>query len=327
MLAVLVKRPRRQGIPMTIGRTWLVLTLFSASIAGWGPPLEAAERPALPAGKRLVDPQELMRRMFGEETEADRAALEQVEISREEERKIGQAALQAFLAEMNRQGIRVVSRGREVEYLRDLVEMTKPLMTRRDRYRTISVYLADAPPCEAKSFPGGTLVFFQGMLDAGPSEAALVGAVGHELAHLDRGHQLTRARRFKLAQQTLSGQRAPAFSPEQFFASGTAMMRLWTRPFSPEDEATADRDGARWAYVLGYDPRELAKLVEKLPQRRFPPVPVPDFLQSHPDPERRAKAILDEYEKLQQADPKPRLYVGEENLRRRIARSRRAFRR
>jgi len=310
---------------MTLRRAWLVLTLFSASIAGWVPPSQAAERPALPAGKRPFDPQDLLRRMFGEETEADREALAKVEIPLREERRIGSAAVEAFLADLKRQGIRVVARGRDVQYLQDLVETVRPLLTQRDRYRTITVYLADAPPCEAKSFPGGTLVFFQGMLDAGPSEAALVGAVGHELAHLDRGHQLTRARRFKLAQQTLAGQRGPAFSPEQFFAAGTSMMRLWTRPFSPEDEATADRDGARWAYALGYDPRELAKLVGRLPPRQGPPVPMPDFLQSHPDPERRAKAIVDEYGRLQEADPKPRLYVGEENLRRRIARSRRAF--
>ena len=38
--------------------------------------------------------------------------------------------------------------------------------------------------------PGGTLIFFRGILDFAGSEAALVGVIGHELSHLDHGHQL-----------------------------------------------------------------------------------------------------------------------------------------
>jgi hypothetical protein len=34
------------------------------------------------------------------------------------------------------------------------------------------------------------------------------------------------------------------------------MMRIWMQPFRPEFEAEADEDGARWAYLAGYDPRE-----------------------------------------------------------------------
>ena len=47
------------------------------------------------------------------------------------------------------------------------------------------------------------------------------------------------------------------------------MMRLLSRPFRPEDESEADRDGAAWAYRAGYDPREMAALFERLHQRDF----------------------------------------------------------
>jgi predicted Zn-dependent protease len=214
-----------------------------------------------------------------------------------------------------------VSQGKEVDYLRALVEAVRPQMQQAERYRRITTYLAQSPECEARSFPGGTLVFFRGLLEQAESEAAVVGIVGHELSHLDRGHHTLRARRVKLAEQKLAAG-AEQFSLERFFSAGTSLARLWTRPFRPEDEAAADRDGALWAYASGYDPREMAKLFLRLHQQRpAPALVLPGFLQTHPAFENRAQAIDKLYEKLQMDDPKDRLYAGHENLRRRIPRS------
>ncbi len=91
-------------------------------------------------------------------------------------------------------------------------------------------------------------------------------------------------------------------------------------------EAEADRDGARWAYQAGYDTREMARLLLRLGRDDGkPPLPIPSFLRSHPPAAERHKAILEAYQKLQEADPKDNLYVGRENLRRRVARARREF--
>ena len=51
---------------------------------------------------------------------------------------------------------------------------------------------------DAFSVPGGDLLFSQGLLETAGNEAALMGVVCHELAHLDRGHQLLELRRAKL---------------------------------------------------------------------------------------------------------------------------------
>ena len=107
--------------------------------------------------------------------------------------------------------------------------------------------------------------------------------------------------------------------------TGMMFAKMWTQPFRPEDELEADRDGARWAYQTGYDPRELAKLFERLRGDGPAGIALPPFLQSHPDPASRRKAVLDAYEELQRQRPADRLYVGKENLRRRVARSRREF--
>lgn len=289
----------------------------------------AAEPPQGP-GARLPqfpprDPQAMFDGLFGPPGDAEKKALAAIDVSIQEERQMGDAALRGFVAELKAQNIQVVGRGKEVDYLRDLVRAIEPMMSNGRRYGSIRVYLARSPQCDARSFPGGSVVFFRGLLDSAGSEAAVVGIVGHELSHLDRGHLLLRARRVKLAQQTFAGG-IGGMSAEEFFAIGTTAIKIWTRPFQPEDEAEADRDGARWAYQAGYDPREMARLFLQLQGRQGGgPMPVASFLRSHAAPGDRHRAIMKLYEELERQTPKQKLYVGRENLRRRIARSRQEF--
>jgi predicted Zn-dependent protease len=131
-----------------------------------------------------------------------------------------------------------------------------------------------------------------------------------------------RGRRLKLAEQTF-GVRRPEMTPDRFFDLGTIALKAWTHPFQPEDEAEADRDGTRWAFQAGYDPREMARLFLELGNRQLADqIPFPAFLRSHPRMADRHDAILAVYEELQQQTPRADLYVGQENLRRRIARAR-----
>lgn len=273
-----------------------------------------------------IDPSKVLEEMFGPEAEAEaeeqERALAEVEITIDEERRVGTRAARAFLTSLKGQGIRVIDRGREVGYLHDLVKTIRPLMAHADRYGKIQVYLAESPEADARSFPGGTLVFFEGMLERCGNEAALIGVVGHELSHLDRGHQLRRVRRWKLVERRLSGQPG-RLTPRQLMESGTMFAKMWTRPFRPEDELEADADAARWAYLAGYDPRELAKLFARVGDGDGDGrAAMPFFLQSHPAPPRRRQVVLDRYEQLQHQRPNDTLYIGEENLRRRIARCR-----
>ena len=113
---------------------------------------------------------------------------------------------------------------------------------------------------------------------------------------------------------------------ENFFAAGRALMGLWARPFRPEDEAQADHDGAVWAYRAGYDPRELAQLFQRLARsRRGKTADVPGFLLTHPRNDDRRRAILAVYRELSRTEPQARLYVGRENLRRRVTKAQREF--
>jgi len=259
--------------------------------------------------------------LFGEEGEVDEELLAGIEVSAREEQQIGKRTVEGYLAYLKGQRLRVVERGRDVEYLRKLVETLQPMMDNRERYPAIGVYLVLSDRCDARSFPGGHLVFFRGLLETADNEAALIGIVGHELSHLDRGHHTRRIKQMKLAERTFSG-REGAISFEKSFVVGTVMMRAWLRPFRSDHEKEADMDGARWSYQAGYDCREMAKFFLELHERSGNlDLPIPEFFRSHPAAPDRHRAIMDEYERLQADRPKDHLHIGEENLRRRTVRT------
>ncbi len=169
---------------------------------------------AQPPGPFLPDPARMLERLFGPDAPEDERALAEVKISPREQAELGRQAVQAYFDGLKAAQVRVLSRGRDVEYLRKLAETVRPLMTNARSCPPLKIYLIDAPWFEARSFPEGTLVFSRGMLDMAGSEAALVGMIGHELSHLDHQHHGVRLRRMKLA-QTRMAQRAGAVSSKR----------------------------------------------------------------------------------------------------------------
>lgn len=268
----------------------------------------------------LSQPEKMFDQFFGEDSEADREALEKIKISPDDERQLGRQILEAGRAGWKAEGIEILSKGRDVDYLRSLVETLKPYMTNGDRYPSIQVLVARSPRVDARSCPGGTLIFFEGLLDKAGSEAALAGIVGHELSHLDRGHQLLPLKKMKLMEQTF----AQGFDPNEFFKSGPAMIKLMSRPFRPEDERDADRDGAEWAFRAGYDLRELARLFQQQADQAQEPGATesgPTFFRTHPYYRDRHQAILKQFSQLKKKHPQQELFVGRENLKLRTTRT------
>ncbi|HJN07263.1 MAG TPA: M48 family metallopeptidase [Pirellulaceae bacterium] len=270
------------------------------------------------------DPQRMFEQFFGAVPAEDREKIDKITISARNESQIGERASRQYIAELRRKGIKVITRGKDVEYLRKLVALVRPKMENASRYKTIRVYLAESNETDARSFPGGTLVFYRGMLEFAENEASLIGVIGHELSHLDHGHQLYDAKRVKLMQSTFSG--TNGFSPDQFFRSGAMLMRSFGKPFRPEDESVADNSGAVWAYELGYDPREMAKLFLRMHERdRGAKANLPAFLRTHPYHLDRYKALTERFKQLQADKPNDNLYLGAENIVNRIPRSEKEF--
>lgn len=281
--------------------------------------VELREAAAQPFKLPFTDPARMFEQAFGEDSEADRKALEKIVVTVEEEQQLGKQILQEGLAMYKESGITIVTTGRDVEYLQSLVDTLKPRMRHQDRYPAIKVMVARSPKIDARSCPGGTLIFFEGLLDAAGSEAALVGIVGHELSHLDRGHQLLPVRRMKLMERSLSSPR----NLSQFAQSGPSLMKLWARPFRPEDERDADSDGVAWALASGYDAREMARLFPKKGGKATTEtLPWATYFQSHPDNGQRVQAIHAQYLKWKKLHPSAEpLFIGTENLAERLSRS------
>ncbi len=266
-----------------------------------------------------------LERMFGRQPGELEKQLAAVQISAAEEKRFGDQALQAFVAELRQRKIPVVSRGREVNYLRELVAQLRPKMQHAGRYRRITVLLARTSDTDARCFPGGTVVVFEGLLQIVQSEAALVAILGHELSHVDHGHQLRQVKSMKLAQQTFTAQPGN-MNIEQMLGNTMFLAQSFSRPFRPEDETQADQDGVRWCYELGYDPLELAKLFLRLDrQSDGRKEMVPEFFRSHPYHRDRYEAIVTQLKQLQRDRPRDDLYVGQRNLLECVPRSKRHY--
>lgn len=278
---------------------------------------------------KFFDPDKFFNEMFGEETAADRAALQKVKISARDESRFGNSAAKQYLTQLKGRGVEVTERGSDAAYVRCLVNMLRTRMKNHKRYSKIRIYVADSLETDAISFPGGTIVIFRGLIEFCENEAALVGVLGHELSHIDRGHQLYYMRRWKIAQQSFQG---GGFDPKKMMNLGGMMAKTFSRPFRPEEETEADLDGARWAFELAYDPKELAEVFLRMHNRdqskrnlASARSVASSFFRSHPFHIDRYEAILGKSNELVKKNPTQPLYIGRPNVQKRTCRARKKF--
>ena|GEM_PF-964246 len=246
---------------------------------------------------------------------ADKQELAKINVSIGDERKVGENQFQAYCKYLESQKIQLTSQGRDVVYLKKLVARLRPLMQNQQRYPEIRIHVARSSITDARSFPGGQVIVYRGLLGFVENEAALVGILGHELSHIDRQHQLQKLRNARLAEDKLN---AGGVGVNKFLNVGQLMMKSFVTPFSSELEKEADLDGARWCFQLGYDPLEMAQVFRRLHERdQGRQVPLPSFLRSHPFHIDRFKAIQDERNRLVDSSPDRHLEIGRANLRQR----------
>ena len=135
----------------------------------------------------------------------------------------------------------MVSRGKDIDYLRRLVEMLRPSM-------------AQGPPLSPDHDLPGRFALLRGPL-AARRDAGLFPRAAPE--RRDRGGPggCNRARIVALGSRPSVGPTPPHethaaglpaeakdMSLDRIFTTTTTMTRLWCRPFRPEDELTADLD-------------------------------------------------------------------------------------
>jgi predicted Zn-dependent protease len=255
----------------------------------------------------------------------DNELLAKVAISWSEESQLGQDVFNDLRRRLAAHRIALDQRGKNLEYLKRLVALLQPQMKQAQRYRALQVFVADVDLPNAYALPAGRLIVTRGMLEPAGCEAALVCVLGHELSHLDRGHLLRRMKQWRLAQDRLA-QPPTDFSFDRLSDQMSYMSQLFLRPFGPDEELEADRDGITWAYQAGYDPLAVEQVYAAMDEAGITaPSFLPAFLRSHPLTAQRRQNLRATVIQLQTAEPKPDLYPGRENLRRRTTWAQQTF--
>ena len=163
-----------------------------------------------------------------------------------------------------------------------------------------SFAVVDSPAVNAFALPGGFIYVTRGLLAHLDNEAQLVGVLGHEIGHVTARHsaqQYTRSMGASIG--VLIGS---IFVPEvrpftDLAQSGLGVLFL---KFGRDDELQADALGAEYAPGGGWEPEEVPKFLTTLARiaEATDRNGVPNWLQTHPQPENRATRVSETVAKV-----------------------------
>ncbi len=161
--------------------------------------------------------------------------------------------------------------------------------------------LADPRTVNAFALPGGQVFLTAGLFARLGSEAQLAGVLGHEIGHVVHRHSSEHLAKQRFT-EVLVGAAAVAGSDDATGGRQTAAIAelvgdMANLRFSRNDELEADGFGVAALGKTGYDPRELAAVMEVL-AKASGGSSQPEFLSTHPDPGNRRERIEAEIARL-----------------------------
>lgn len=154
--------------------------------------------------------------------------------------------------------------------------------------------------------PGGKVVMFTGIIELAQNEDAMAVIMGHEIAHALAHHGNERMSQMMWAQLGMTAldvavsEQSQATRDLVMTAAGAGAQLGVILPFSRKHESEADEIGLYLMTMAGYDPTEAVPFWERMGQAGG--AAPPEFLSTHPGPERRA-------ENLKKLIPKAREYA------------------
>lgn len=193
-------------------------------------------------------------------------------------------------------------------YLKKLLDYLKPFQKKGFEYE---VFLIKADYLNAFAMPGGVIAVTEGLVDKLPAEAALLGIMAHELAHVELGHCFERIR-FQLLAKKLNSQTLGQLA--DFVIAGMV------RPsFSKTQEAESDDYAFQLMKESEYDPYGVASgfntLLKEYGARGSRADVLDDYFSSHPSLEQRSKEFSSKAELFwRSSDLQVRRYRGQQNI-------------
>ncbi len=144
----------------------------------------------------------------------------------------------------------------------------------------------------AFALPGGFIYVTRGLLGYVTNEAELATVVGHEIGHVTNRHSVQQISKAQVAQLGLG--LGSILSPQVAQLAGVASqgLQLLFLKYSRDYENQADLAGFRYALNQNYDVREMSHMFETLDRvgQASGGGKLPQWLETHPDPENRIKA-------------------------------------
>ncbi len=175
--------------------------------------------------------------------------------------------------------------------------------------------LVNDPSVNAWCMPGGKVVFYSGIMPICQTEEGVAVVMGHEIAHAIARHGNERMSQ-SLVQQlggvalSVAVSDKPQETQELFqlaYGAGTQLGVML--PFSRKHESEADHMGLMFMAMAGYNPQEAPLFWQRMDANAGGARP-PEFLSTHPNPEKRAANLkkrmpeaLEYYKKAQEAEP------------------------
>ena len=165
-----------------------------------------------------------------------------------------------------------------------------------------SFKLVNTRDINAFALPAGYMYVNRGLIQASNNEGELAGVMAHEISHVALRHgtaQATRQSSIKnqlgmlgaiLGGAILGGQAGAQLGAALF--AGTFILK-----YSRQYETDSDLLGARIMAGAGYDPRDLANMFKTISAQSKGGRP-PEWLSSHPDPDKRYNTINNESQLL-----------------------------
>ncbi|HZT60606.1 MAG TPA: M48 family metallopeptidase [Pyrinomonadaceae bacterium] len=157
--------------------------------------------------------------------------------------------------------------------------------------------VVDARDINAFALPGGPMFVNRGMIEAADNEGMMAGVMAHEMSHVALRHstaEATKAQKYQIG--SVAGQIFGAIvggvGGAVIGAASQAGGGLIVNKFSRENEKQADLLGAQIMARAGYDPRDLAKMFQKIEAQGG--AGGPEWLSDHPNPGNRYQYIMQE---------------------------------
>lgn len=206
-------------------------------------------------------------------------------INEEDEIKIGRAAAAALCG---RYGL-----VREQKSLRYMNLVGKAVARRSKRPELDYRFgILDTDEVNAFAAPGGYVFVTKGLLRSVRDESELAGVLAHEISHVAGKHVIKEIQKSKLIGAGLDFASAVAKNPDVLERAGDLSVDVLMKGLSRKDEYKADKEGVNLAWRVGYDPRSLRRVIERMGRKQAKKVRVFAHIgKTHPPASQRIRKI------------------------------------